>query len=108
MNTIYRYLKWDGYQNEFNVDTLDMFKEFSNFLMEGWTPDEAFEWILKQGINSVNIPVIGIDELRSQLSRYKEFQFQNYSLKESLSTIKEELTKIVAKELSAIRNKFHN
>jgi len=81
MNTVYRYLKWDGYQNEFNFDPMDMFKEFSNFLMEGWTPDEAFDWTLKQGINGLNIQVMGIDELRFQLSKYKEFQFQNYNLK---------------------------
>ncbi len=108
MNTVYRYLKWDGYQNEFNFDPMDMFKEFSNFLMEGWTPDEAFDWTLKHGINGSNIQVMGIDELRFQLSKYKEFQFQNYNLKKSLSAIKEELTKIVDKELTAVRDKFHN
>ena len=72
MTTIYRYLKWDGLQGDFKLEPQELFKEFSNFLMEGWTTDEAFEWIMKQGVRGENIKVMGVDELRSELSKYKE------------------------------------
>ena len=104
MTTTYRYLKWNGAQNEFKLDTEDFFKEFSNFLMEGWTPDEAFEWIMKQGIRGAKIKVMGIDALRSELAKYKEKKFQSHNLKESLSGIRKELTEIVEKEMDTLKN----
>ena len=104
MTTTYRYLKWNGAQNEFKLDIEDFFKEFSNFLMEGWTPDEAFEWIMKQGIRGAKIKVMGIDALRSELAKYKEKKFQSHNLKESLSGIRKELTEIVEKEIDTLKN----
>jgi uncharacterized protein with von Willebrand factor type A (vWA) domain len=103
MVTIYRYLKWDGTQSEFRLEAEDFFKEFSNFLMEGWTPDEAFEWIMKQGIRGMNMQVMGIDELRSELTKYKEAKFQKYNLRESLSQIKKELEEIIRRELNTLK-----
>jgi uncharacterized protein with von Willebrand factor type A (vWA) domain len=108
MNTTYRYLKWDGLKKEFNFHAQDLLQEFANFLMEGWSPEEAFEWILKQGISGSNIRVMGIDDLRSEFSKFREAQFNNYNLHNSLSKINEELLKIVDKELSAIRRKLSN
>jgi uncharacterized protein with von Willebrand factor type A (vWA) domain len=104
MTTIYRYLKWNGAQNEFKLDTEDFFKEFSNFLMEGWTPDEAFEWIMKQGIRGAKIKVMGIDALRSELAKYKEKKFQSHNLKESLSGMRKELSEIVEREMDTLKN----
>ena len=98
MNTIYRYLKWDGFQKDFQLDAQGVFKEFTNFLMEGWSPEEAFDWILKQGIDSLRIKVFGIDDIRSEIKKFKETQFQKYNLEESLSIIQKELSEIVSKE----------
>lgn len=103
MTTIYRYLKWNGIQNEFKLESQKLFKEFSNFLMEGWTPEEAIEWILKQGVRGNNIMVMGIDELRSEISKHKEKQFQTYNLQKSLSEIRDELDEIVDRELSSLK-----
>ena len=50
MTTTYRYHKWDGRQSGFDMGAEDFFSEMSDYLMEGWTPDEAYEWILKQGL----------------------------------------------------------
>lgn len=104
MTTIYRYLKWNGAQSEFRLEAEDFFREFSNFLMEGWTPDEAFEWIMKQGVRGAKIKVMGIDALRSELAKYKEKRFQTYNLRESLSEIRKELSEIIERELSTLRN----
>ncbi|GBD37930.1 hypothetical protein HRbin37_00175 [bacterium HR37] len=103
MTTTYRYLKWDGTQSKFNLEAEDFFKEFSNFLMEGWTPDEAFEWIMKQGIRGASMQIMGIDELRSRLLRHKEMSFQKYNLNESLKSVQNELNQIVEKELSTLK-----
>lgn len=103
MTITYRYLRWDGIQREFKLEAQELFHEFSNFLMEGWTTDEAFEWIMKQGIRGGNIKVMGIDELRSEIAKYKEMQFQTYNLRSSLSEIKEELDEIVEQELGTLK-----
>ncbi|HEX3034846.1 MAG TPA: VWA domain-containing protein [Thermodesulfobacteriota bacterium] len=103
MTTIYRYLQWDGTKNEFKLESQELFKEFSNFLMEGWTPDEAIEWIMKQGVHGKNIKIMGIDELRSELSKYKDKQFQTYNVQKSLSEIKKELDEIVEQELNSLK-----
>ncbi len=108
MNTTFRYLKWDGLKKEFNFHSQDLLQEFANFLMEGWSPEEAFEWMLKQGIRGSNIRVMGIDDLRSEFSKFREAQFKNYNLQNSLSKIHEELLKIVDTELSEIRKKLSN
>ncbi len=104
MTTTLRYLKWNGSQSGFNIEADDFFKEFSNFLMEGWTPDEAFEWIMKQGIRGSKIRVMGIDELRSDISKYKEKKFQTYNLRESLSEVRKKLREIIEAELNALKN----
>ena len=103
MTTIYRYLKWDGLQGDFKLEPQELFKEFSNFLMEGWTTDEAFEWIMKQGVRGENIKVMGVDELRSELSKYKEMKFQTFNLRSSLSEIKDELDEIVEMEINTLK-----
>jgi chromosome segregation ATPase len=103
MTTTYRYLRWDGVQSEFKLEAQELFKEFSNFLMEGWTPDEAFEWIMKQGVRGANIRVMGIDELRSELAKHKDMGFQTYNLRSSLSEIKKELDGIIEQELSTLK-----
>jgi uncharacterized protein with von Willebrand factor type A (vWA) domain len=108
MNTTYRYLKWDGLKKEFDFHSQDLLQEFANFLMEGWSPEEAFEWILKQGIHGSSIKVMGIDDLRSEFSKFREAQFNNYNLHNSLSEIQKELSKIVDEELSEIRKKLSN
>ncbi len=101
--TTFRYLKWDGVQSEFNLEAHDLFREFSNFLMEGWTPDEAFEWIMKQGVRGANIRVMGIDDLRSELAKYRETQFQTYNLRSSFSEIKKKLDEIIEQELGTLK-----
>jgi uncharacterized protein with von Willebrand factor type A (vWA) domain len=106
MNTTYRYLKWDGLKKEFNFHSEDLLQEFANFLMEGWSPEEAFEWMLKQGVRGSSIRVMGIDDLRSELSKFREAQFNRYNLDKSLSKIQEEVLKIVATELSEIGKKL--
>ncbi|MER3445844.1 MAG: hypothetical protein C4291_02955 [Candidatus Dadabacteria bacterium] len=103
MTTTYRYLKWNGTQSEFKLEAQELFREFSNFLMEGWTPDEAFEWIMKQGIHGGNIRIMGIDELRSEIAKYKEMQFQTYNLRSSLSEIKKELDEVIDQELGTLK-----
>lgn len=108
MTIAYRYLKWDGLQKEFKVHPEDLLEEFANFLMEGWSPDEAYEWILKQGIDGSNIRVMGLDDLRSEFSKFRESHFSRYNLDNSLSEINDELQKVVSEELAAIRRELSN
>jgi uncharacterized protein with von Willebrand factor type A (vWA) domain len=106
MSILFRYLKWDGTQKEFHLETGELFKEFADFLMEGWTPDEALDWIMKQGISTKSFRVMGIDELRSEISRWKDQQLKTHDFKGLLSELQRELSDIVEKELSTLEGKL--
>lgn len=100
MTALYRYLKWDGTQSELEMNAEDFFGEFSDYLMEGWTPDEAYEWILKQGLKRLDLRVMGIDELRSKFAGWRQNAFDKYNPRLVLNEIKDELREIVEEELS--------
>ncbi|MGQ0792713.1 MAG: VWA domain-containing protein [Deltaproteobacteria bacterium] len=106
MATTYRYRKWSGQGSEFALEPEKLFEKFSNFLMEGWTPDEALEWMIKQGFHGDGVQFMGIDELRSQVSKQKEAIAQKYTLRESLSEIKNDINSIVERELAALGQKL--
>ena len=106
MTTRFKYLRWDGTQSGPELDAEDYFDEFSNYLMEGWTPDEAYEWILKQGIGSDEYHALGIDELRAELSAYRQSIFETYNLEQSLSAISRELEEILYTEISRLDSKL--
>ncbi len=102
MTTSYRYRKWDGSQSGFDPGVEDFFGEFSDYLMEGWTPDEAYEWILKQGIKGLSVRVMGIDDLRSELAAWRQRAYDKYNSRTALAGIKNELSDIVNRELEHI------
>jgi uncharacterized protein with von Willebrand factor type A (vWA) domain len=99
MTTSYRYLKWDGRQAGFDLGAEDFFSEMSDYLMEGWTPDEALEWMLKQGLKGRSVRVMGIDDLRSELSAWRQQAYDRYDPGKALDEIKDELEEIVSSEL---------
>lgn len=103
MTTAYRYRRWDGSQPEFGKEPGDFFGEFSDYLMEGWTPDEAYQWILRQGVRSHDRQVMGIEELRSRLSSWRQGAYEKYNLKNALSGLRTELSEIISDELARIR-----
>lgn len=98
MSTKFRYKKWDGTQTGPEVSAGDCFDEFSKYLMEGWTPDEAYEWILKRGIGDKDEGTFGIDELRGELSSYRQDIFETYNLGQSLGEIRGLLESAIEKE----------
>ncbi len=106
MTTTFRYLKWDGTQSECDVGAEDFFNSFSDYLMEGWTPDEAYEWILKQGLRGTEARIMGIDGLRSEMAGYRQSIYETYDIRHSLSGIKDELNGIVDRELAHLADLF--
>jgi len=100
----YRYLKWDGTQDEFRLETEELFKELSNFLMEGWTPDEAIDWILKQGVSGKGFRVMGIEDLRSEIARYRDEQLRRWDFGSPLAELREQLERIVELEKEHIES----
>ncbi len=106
MSTKFRYRKWDGTQSGPEVTAGDCFDELSKYLMEGWTPDEAYEWILKQGIGGQDEGTFGIDQLRGELSSYKQNIFETYNLGQSLEEIKNLLESALEKETSNLKNEM--
>lgn len=104
--TLYRYRRWDGAQEGFDVRAGDLFDGLSDYLMEGWSPDEAYQWILKQGIRSEESRIMGIEDLRSRIASYRQSLFDSASLKKSLSGLRDELAEIIEKEIDSLREKF--
>ena len=106
MPTLLRYKKWDGTQAEDEAQAGDCFDEFSKYLMEGWTPDEAYEWILKQGIGGKDEGTFGIDDLRSEISSYRQNIYETYSLQQSLDEIHSALKDLIKKEIKSLKSKI--
>lgn len=106
MATLFRYKKWDGSQAATGAATDECFDEFSKYLMEGWTPDEAYEWILKQGIGGKDEGTFGIDDLRGEISSYKQNIFDTYNLDNSLNDIHTELKSLLEKEINRLNTDF--
>ncbi len=104
MITKFRYKRWDGTQSGPEVSTEDCFDEFSKYLMEGWTPDEAYEWILKQGFGAKEGGTFGIDELRGELSSYRQNIFETYNLGQSLDEIRRLLESAMEKEIANLKS----
>ena len=104
MTAKFRYKKWDGTQSAPDVSAGDCFEEFSKYLMEGWTPDEAYEWILKQGIGGKDEGTFGIDELRGELSSYRQDIFGTYNLGQSLEEIRSLLQRAIEKETARLKS----
>lgn len=104
--TLYRYKRWDGAQEGFDVGTGDLFDGLSDYLMEGWSPDEAYQWILKQGIRGKESRIMGLEDLRSRVSSYRQSLYDSASLKSSLSGLRDELAEIIEKELESLRARF--
>lgn len=104
MSTLFRYKKWDGSQALKETSEGDCFEEFSKYLMEGWTPDEAYDWILKQGIGSKRDGTFGIDDLRGEISEYKKNIFETYNLSNSLDQIQAMLESLIEKELESLKS----
>ncbi|OGE24150.1 MAG: hypothetical protein A3J42_08995 [Candidatus Dadabacteria bacterium RIFCSPHIGHO2_12_FULL_53_21] len=100
MTNTYRYHKWDGSQSGFDLGAEDFFSEMSDYLMEGWTPDEAYDWILKQGLKGRSTRVMGIDDLRSELAAWRQNAYDKYNPRKALDEIKDELAEIVSRELA--------
>jgi uncharacterized protein with von Willebrand factor type A (vWA) domain len=75
----------------------------SDYLMEGWTPDEAYEWILKQGLKGQSTRVMGIDDLRSELAAWRQNAYDKYNPRKALDEIKDELAEIVSRELAHLK-----
>ncbi|MCI0482833.1 MAG: hypothetical protein L0213_14740, partial [Candidatus Dadabacteria bacterium] len=99
MTTLFRYLKWDGRQPGFDLGAEDFFSEMSDYLMEGWTPDEAYEWILKQGLKGQSTRVMGIDDLRSELGAWRQSAYDRFNPRKAFDEIKDELAEIVSREI---------
>lgn len=104
MTVTYKYTKWDGTQSGLDFGAEDFFSEFSDYLMEGWTPDEAYEWILKQGLKGLRMRVMGIDDLRSELGGWRQNVYDRYNPKAALAEIKDELGEIIDRELSYLNS----
>ncbi|MEE9252279.1 MAG: VWA domain-containing protein [Thermodesulfobacteriota bacterium] len=102
MSTRYRYLLWDGAQQEFSLEASELFREFSDFLMEGWTPEEALDWIIKQGVNFQDLRIMGLDELRSEISKLRDSLYKTYDFNSALDEIREELEEIKDMELDTV------
>ncbi len=104
--TLYRYRRWDGAQEGFDMRAGDLFEGLSDYLMEGWSPDEAYQWILKQGIRGQESRIMGIEDLRSRIASYRQSLYDSASVKKALRNLRDELTQIIERELESLRKKY--
>jgi uncharacterized protein with von Willebrand factor type A (vWA) domain len=68
---VFRYSRWDGSQEEFDLDAKRALDALSELLMEGLSVDEALEWMRRGGFEmaGMDFRVMGVEELIEDLRR---------------------------------------
>ena len=107
-----RYSRWDGTQKwrDLSGEKLadKLFKELNNFMNWSLSPQEALEWLMRQGLDlpDLNIRVMGTDELLQQLRQQRQEAFQQYNLDHALDDIHEKIREIVEREVATSREEM--
>jgi uncharacterized protein with von Willebrand factor type A (vWA) domain len=101
----YRYSCWDGTQSEFVVDPRDVLDAMSELMMEGFSSQEALEWMRQYGFElaGLNMRVMGQRELIEQLRQQIESLYKRYRMDEAVDELDRRLEEILDREQTALR-----
>jgi uncharacterized protein with von Willebrand factor type A (vWA) domain len=101
----YRYSRWDGHQQEFSLDVKSALDALSDLMMEGMDARQALEWMRQYGfeLGGMNMRVMGLDELISQLQdEIRELQ-QRYDMSGAQDELQARMNEILDREQGAVQ-----
>jgi uncharacterized protein with von Willebrand factor type A (vWA) domain len=101
----FRYSRWDGTQEEFTFDAESALDALSDLMMEGLDAAQALAWMERYGFDlaGVDMRVMGIEELVSQLRDQQEALRQQFDVSHSMDEMQERLDQILDREQGALQ-----
>ena len=104
----WRYSRWDGTQEEFDLDVRRALDALSDLMMEGLSPAEALEMMRRGGFEmaGMDFRVMGTEELIQELRREAQKLLQKYNLDRATDELAEKLADILSREESAQREAY--
>ena len=102
---IHRYSRWDGTQEEFDLDARRALDALSDLLMEGLDVDEALEWMRQHGfeLGGTDMRVMGLQEVIDELRQEMQKLFDRYSLDSATQELAERFERLLDREQQALQ-----
>jgi len=102
---VWRYSRWDGSQERFELDADRALDALSELLMEGLDVDEALEWMRRAGfeLGGMDFRVMGVEELLDELRERARELFDRFHLEQSTRELAQRLEALLDREERARR-----
>ncbi len=96
-----RYTAWDGTQ-QVRLTAEQAFDKLSEFLSFTDDVQQAFDWLLHQGLEMEGIRVLGLDDLLEQLREAMRARYRDVNLRGALAELREKLDDLLDLEREAL------
>ena len=89
--TTYRYSRWDGTQQLFDLDAADLMDSLSEDVLEHDDLDRAIRNMLQRGLNREGQRTEGLRDLLERLKKQRQQQLDRYNLDSLMDDLKDRL-----------------
>ncbi len=99
------YSRWDGSQQEFQLDAGAALDALSDLLMEGFDLEEALAWMREHGFELAgrDMRVMGVNELVEELRAEARALYDRYRMDQATDDLRRRLDEILDREQAALR-----
>ncbi len=105
--SIYRYSRWDGTQNIFDMDAEELMDHLSNDLLNHGDMWRALRELMRQGMqNRQGQQMPGLRDLMEQLKNQRRQQLQQYNMDSVMEDIQKRLDEILKTEREGIHKRL--
>lgn len=102
-SSAYKYSRWDGTQNIFDVDASELMDRLSDDLLSHGDVWKALRELMRQGMGQ---QTPGLKALMERLKERREHQLQQYNLDSVMEDLKERLDNILEAEQQGIKTRL--
>ena len=107
--TTYRYYRWDGSQQVFNMDADDLMNSIADDILEHGDPERALRSLFQRGIDdNQGQHAPGLRDLLERLRQQRQQQLERYNLDSVMDDIKEQLQDVIDTERKGIENRLQD
>ena len=107
--TSYRYSRWDGTQNIFDMDEDDLMEALSDDIMEHGDVGRALRNMFRQGMqNDQGQRIEGLRQMRERLDRMRQQQIERYNLESMMDDLNERIQDVIDTERQGIERRLND
>ena len=107
--TTYRYYRWDGSQQVFNMDADDLMNSIADDILEHGDPERALRSLFQRGIDdNQGQHAPGLRDLLERLRQQRQQQLERYNLDSVMDDIKEKLQDVIDTERKGIEDRLQD